>query len=85
MPLGVIYFTVFTTLISTSLACITLPIWHLGWDVPFIWSGQSHYFVGWFIPVVMIAGIILFFATMHLAKITGQLHGKMAKAMLVRT
>ena len=53
-------------------------------DIPIVWSGESHYFVGWFIPIVMIAGILLFFATMHLAKITGKFHGKLAKVMLVR-
>jgi hypothetical protein len=35
-------------------------------------------------PIVVIIGVLLFFITLHLAKIVGNLHGKLAKAMLVR-
>jgi hypothetical protein len=35
-------------------------------------------------PFAVIAGVLLFFLTLHLAKAIGTLHGKLAKAMLVR-
>jgi hypothetical protein len=35
-------------------------------------------------PIVVIAGVLLFFVTLHLAKIIGNFHGNLAKAMLVR-
>jgi hypothetical protein len=83
-PLGTFYFCFFTTVIAFSLACIATPILQLGFDIPFIWGNTSHYFVGWFMPFVVVGGALLFIVTMHLAKLFGQLHGKMAKAMLVR-
>ena len=85
LPLGIAYFTVFITLITMSLAFIASPILELGWHLPvFTSNGSLYYLNGWFMPVVAIAGVLLFFLTLHLAKIVGNLHGKLAKAMLVR-
>ena len=84
LPLGVFYFCLFTTLIAFSLAGIATPIVQLGFDIPITWYGVSYYFAGWFMPIVVIAGALLFFLTMHLAKLLGLAHGKLAKLMLVR-
>lgn len=83
-PLGTFYFCFFVTLIAFSLACVASPVLQLGFDIPFVWGNAPHYFVAWFLPFVVIGGALLFIVTMHLAKLFGQLHGKMAKAMLVR-
>ena len=37
----------------------------------------------WLMPFVVIAGALLFLSTLHLAKLTGKIHGKFARAMLV--
>jgi hypothetical protein len=83
-PLGTFYFCFFVTLIAFSLACVASPVLQLGFDIPLVWGNAPHYFVAWFLPFVVIGGALLFIVTMHLAKLFGQLHGKMAKAMLVR-
>jgi uncharacterized membrane protein len=85
MPLGIVYFTVFVALFAVSLYLIASPLLQLGLGLPLFtnWDAQ-YYFHGWVMPLAVIGGILLFIATMHLAKVTGNLHGKMAKAMLVR-
>ena len=85
LPLGIIYFTVFITLIALSLSGIAIPILQLGFDIPVSYvNGVSYYLDIWVMPFVVIAGIILATLTMHLAKYVGRLHGMMAKVLLVR-
>ena len=85
LPLGIIYFTVFITLVALSLYGITTPILQLGFDIPASnINGVSYYLANWFIPIAVIAGISLATLTMHLAKYVGSKHGAMAKALLVR-
>ena len=85
LPLGIAYFTVFITLISISLGLVLTPILELVFNVPmFTNNGSLYYLNGWMMPIAVIAGVLLFFLTLHLAKIIGNLHGKLAKAMLVR-
>ena len=85
LPLGIAYFTVFITLISISLGLVLTPILELVFNVPmFTNNGSLYYLNGWMMPIAVIAGILLFFMTLHLAKLTGNAHGKLAKAMLVR-
>ena len=85
LPLGIAYFTVFVTLIASSLYLIASPILQLVFNLPLftIWN-TLYYFHGWVMPFAVIAGVLLFFLTLHLAKLTGSLQGKLAKAMLVR-
>jgi hypothetical protein len=85
LPLGITYFTVFITLISTSLALVAAPIWSWAFNLPVFTNNGTQYILnGWVTPFLTVAGVILFFATLHLAKVIGGLHGKLAKAMLVR-
>ena len=85
LPLGIVYFTVFITLISISLGLVVTPIKELVFNVPmFTINGSLYYLNGWVMPFAVIAGILLFFLTLHLAKVIGNAHGKLAKAMLVR-
>ena len=85
LPLGITYFTIFITLISISLGLVLTPILELVFNVPmFTNNGSLYYLNGWMMPIAVIAGVLLFFLTLHLAKIIGNLHGKLAKAMLVR-
>jgi uncharacterized membrane protein len=85
LPLGIIYFSVFITLIALALGLIATPILELGFGFPlFTTSNTQYYLNGWLIPIVMIIGILIFVLTMHLAKVIGVMHGRLAKAMLVR-
>jgi len=85
MPLGVIYFSVFITLIASSLFGIAWPFLQIGLDYPFVQVNGVHYYLtGFGMFLSIIAGILLFFLTMHLAKLLGQVHGMLAKLMLVR-
>ncbi|MBN1693535.1 MAG: sensor domain-containing protein [Dehalococcoidales bacterium] len=85
MPLGIIYFTVFVSLISFAGYLIMKPVTELVWDMPtFIIGDYGYYTPVWLMPFAVIAGILLLFVIMHLAKYTARLHGMMAKYMLVR-
>lgn len=86
MPLGTAYFTIAVTGLSVSLALIFAPLLQLvgipgitlslaggsSWDAPL-----------WLSPVFVCAGIALLFATLHLARGIGYLHGRFARALLV--
>jgi uncharacterized membrane protein len=85
LPLGIFYFTLFVTLISVSLGLVASPILELVFKEPmFTANGSMYFFNGWVMPIVVIVGVLLFFATLHLAKAIGIFHGNLAKAMLVR-
>jgi uncharacterized membrane protein len=85
LPLSVIYFSVFITLIALSIGLVATPVLELGFGLPmFTFYGAQYYLNGWVIPLAMVAGILIFVITLHLAKYTGSAHGKLAKAMLVR-
>ena len=85
LPLGIIYFTVFVTLLAVSLFLVVSPILEFGFGVPiFVINDALYYVSAWMMPIVMIVGGLLFILTLHLAKFTGYLHGRLAKAMLVR-
>ncbi len=85
LPLGVIYFSVFISLIAVSLWAIAMPFLQIVINIPLFTSyGDTYYLAGWFMPFFIIAGVLLLTATLHLAKIIGRLHGRLAKSMLVR-
>jgi len=85
LPLGIIYFTVLITLVSLSLYGIVFPILQFGFDVPIVYINGVHYYLAnWFVPIIVIAGILLAILTMHLARYIGLMHGALAKALLVR-
>jgi len=85
MPLGIIYFSVIVALVSASVWLIGRPIWELGFGMPaFVTPHYVFYTLGWAMPFVMIGGVLLLTATMHVVKYAGKLHGNFAKVMLVR-
>jgi hypothetical protein len=84
LPLGIFYFTLFVTLISVSLYFIATPVTEGILNIPVVDSDETEYHMAnWLIPFIFLAGIILITATMHLAKLLGRGHAKIAKAMLV--
>src|SRR5215204_4523696 len=82
--LGTIYFVVFVTVLSFSLSFIAIPVlqeW-LGMGAIFN-NGIRYFFPTWSYPLLVLGGILLWTAFMNLARGIGQLHGQMAKSMLV--
>lgn len=84
LPLGLVYFVTFFTLISFSVAVIVNPflvyvldlhVVNIGWE-PYINNPELTF------PFVFV-GLILLIATLHLAKNIGRLHAIYAKALLV--
>lgn len=86
LPLGIAYFTVLAALLALSLGFalsplallpgIHLNVWMFGFDVPDA--------APWLLPVMSAVGIGLLFATLHVARGIGRLHGGLAKHLLVR-
>ncbi|PWK92694.1 sensor domain-containing protein [Fulvimonas soli] len=94
LPLGITYFTLAVTLLAVSLALIGAPLaWafdHGRFDSWFVFRhatidwGYGPHAMGWGDAAAMCAvGIVLLFATLHLARGIGRLHGQIAKHMLV--
>ncbi|MES1154755.1 MAG: sensor domain-containing protein [Rhodanobacter sp.] len=94
LPLGIVYFTLAVTLLSVSVAFIGAPLamlfqsdWlpglYVSHRVVVDWGFGSHE-PGWGDAIAMcVIGIALLFATLHLARGLGRLHGHVAKHMLV--
>jgi uncharacterized membrane protein len=87
LPLGIVYFTIAVTLLSLSLSFIAAPFAVLfGVPVSFYWDDMGYSAVNyWLLPLLFVAGVLLLFATMHLARGIGHLHGLLAKHMLVKS
>ena len=85
LPLGVFYFSLFVTLISSSVWLIIGPVLQTANEAWIHINGYHYYTPGWLIPFSVIGGMLLFVITMHLARIIGKLHGNLAKVMLVRS
>ena len=93
LPLGVAYFTLAVTLLAVGLSFVLAPI--------AVWTGLAeewfdmHDMVlvgidgvalqGWELVLMLLAGVLLLFATLHLARAIGRGHGLLAKHLLVKT
>ena len=89
LPLGTAYFTVVVTGLATSLAMIGLPLWiwfGVGGDWSWTIDGVDivDAFQPWEATASVLLGVLLLFATLHLARGIGYLHGQLAKHMLVK-
>jgi uncharacterized membrane protein len=93
LPLGIIYFTLAVTLLSVSLAFVAAPAIKAGAEA---WGFQNScdgpawvcdwvmWLNGW--PgafTLCVLGVLLLFATLHMARALGHLHGQLAKHLLV--
>ncbi|EIL87669.1 sensor protein [Rhodanobacter fulvus Jip2] len=94
LPLGVAYFTLAVILLSLAAGLIGFPVAYLfrnEWlsglyvnnQVVVDWGFGEHV-PGWGDAIALcVVGIVLLFATLHLARGLGRLHGHLAKHMLV--
>ncbi len=82
--LGTLYFVVIVTVFSTSLAFMALPFVQLFSDLPvFNWTDGPVYLPYWKLVLLSVGGFLVWTSFMHVARVTGQLHGRMAKWLLV--
>ena len=90
LPLGIAYFSIVVTLLSVSAALIASPILVLfGVGHGGIWLDDvqiaPHTAWWWRLPLLFVGGVLLLFATLHLARGIGRLHGLLAKHLLVKS
>lgn len=82
--LGTVYFVLIVTSLTVSLTFISLPFLQLFWNIPIINIGSQRIFLPyWELIIISISGILLWTIFMNLARGIGQLHGRLAKWMLV--
>src|SRR5690606_7320715 len=92
LPLGVFYFTTAVALLTTSVALVVAPPLALfgtfdGWTLSGGWYGYwepSTTLGMWELPVAFACGVVLLFATLHLLRGIGHVHGAIAKQLLVK-
>jgi uncharacterized membrane protein len=84
LPLGTIYFSLFITLIALSLSFLAAPIVQIFLPFPLFTMWNDHYYLTPGLSVIFFfVGFGFSIATLKLAKVIGQWHGSLAKAMLV--
>jgi uncharacterized membrane protein len=86
LPLGILYFTVAVTLLSLSIGFAAAPlIKAFGFDViDADLAGYSYHGPGWAGTFgLCLLGIVLLFASLHLVRGLGRVHGQVAKHLLV--
>jgi uncharacterized membrane protein len=82
--LGTIYFVVFVTVLSFSLSFIAIPIVQEWSGIGAIYNnGIRYFFPIWSYPLLILGGLMLWTTFMNLARGVGQLHGRVAKSLLV--
>ncbi|KAB2901936.1 MAG: hypothetical protein F9K31_00035 [Dokdonella sp.] len=94
LPLGICYFTMAVTGIAVSLGLVFLPVLqvlvasgviegHVGFVVDGVETGWGPW---WFAtPLTFVAGVLLLFATLHLARGVARVQGALAKHLLVQS
>lgn len=97
LPLGTIYFTVAVSLLSIGLSFVVAPFAVLFGDVQLnsdaggfmalgLQDGELATTVDWWaLPLLFVIGALVLFATLHLARGVGYLHGQFAKHLLVKS
>ena len=81
---GTIYFVVFVTILSFSLSFIAIPFLQEILGMGAIMNNDVRYYLPtWSYPLLIFGGILLWTAFMNIARGVGQLHGRLAKSMLV--
>lgn len=87
LPLGIVYFTIAVTGLTTALSLIVLPIaLALGYGGHLFVDGIDvlGQYSGWEWALVVLGGVLLLFVTLHIVRGIGYLHGLLAKHLLVK-
>jgi putative sensor protein/HAAS domain-containing protein len=81
---GTIYFVLLVTILSFSISFIAIPFLQEILGMGAIMNNDvRYYFPTWSYPLLILGGVLLWTAFMNIARGVGQLHGRMAKLMLV--
>jgi hypothetical protein len=83
-PIGWIYFGLSGFAFVFALSFVFAPILELVFHLPMELYGTDAFTPVGMLPVVVLAGILMIFLILHLAKFIGRIHGQYAKYMLVR-
>jgi hypothetical protein len=83
-PLGLLYLGIVWGTFLFAFAFVTAPVLELIFHIPLDLVGTDRFTPLWLLPFVFLAGLFLLPATLHMARWVGKLHGRYAKAMLVR-
>jgi hypothetical protein len=82
--LGTAYFVLFVSVLSFSLSFIAIPFLQEMWGQGAIMNDGIRYsFPTWSYPLLVLGGVLLWTVFMNLVRGLGQLHGRMAKSLLV--
>lgn len=84
LPLGTAYFTLAVTLLSVGIGFVAAPFAALAGYPATLNIDGVEYLPEWYSPLLAVSGVVLLFATLHLARAIGRLHGWIAKHLLVR-
>jgi hypothetical protein len=83
-PLGWLYFGLSGFAFAFALSFVFAPVLELVFHLPMELYGTDAFTPIGMLPVVFLAGILMIFLILHLAKFIGKKHGQYAKYMLVR-
>lgn len=82
--LGTVYFVLIVTVLSVSFAFVAIPFVQDVLHQPAMQINAANYFLpSWSYPLFIFGGFLLWTTFMNIVRWAGQLHGRMAKAMLV--
>ncbi|MCE9645051.1 MAG: sensor domain-containing protein [Chloroflexi bacterium] len=82
--LGVAYFVSIVTVLSFSLSFVAIPFLQEWLGQGAIYNNGIRYFLPtWSYPLLVLAGILLWTIFMNIVRAVGQLHGRLAKWLLV--
>ncbi len=85
LPLGVLSFSIFVTLLAYALQLILHPVLQAMFDLPFFMiNGIQYVLPMWMFPISILGGFLELILVLHLAKFVGRFFGVMAKSMLVQ-
>lgn len=84
LPLGVMYFSFVVILFTLSVGLMAAPLVQSITDFPIMVIGQTRlYLSGWWSPLFILIGFLIWTVAMHVGRWIGQWHGRLAKSMLV--
>lgn len=82
--LGTIYFTLTVVILSLSLSLVAIPVLQEWTGIGYVMNNDlRYYFPMWTYPLLVLGGFMLWTIYMNLAREVTQLHGRLAKWMLV--
>lgn len=85
LPLGIAYFTFVVTMGAVAGVIALLPVMQQFRDYGLLIFDSGEYVVSlWWLPLSLLAGLLIMVATLHIARGIGRLHGQLAKHMLVK-